>query len=616
MILGTAGHIDHGKTTLVHALTGVDTDRLPEEKRRGITIELGFAPLDLGDGRTLSVVDVPGHEAFVRTMLAGATGIDLALLVVAADEGVMPQTREHVAILSLLGIRAGVVALTRADLVDDPDWMALVEEDVRALVAGTPLEGAPVVPVSARTGAGVDAVRAAIAHVAAGVPARDSADLFRLPVDRAFTVKGTGTVVTGTVWSGSVARDAALRVYPGGHAVRVRGVQAHGSAVASVGAGTRAALALGGVELEQVGRGATVVGGEGWRESRLLRVEVALLDDAAVVPGPRTRVRFHLGTADVGARLVAAGGPPAPGERRAARVVLEQPVVARAGDRFVLRAASPAVTIGGGVVLDPAPTARRVRPLDPGLARTPTGRLALLVREAGAHGLPMAGLPVRLGARPGDVPALVGALEEVVRVGELLVAEPALADVGMRVERLVEEAHAASPLEPGTSLQGVRARAGAPAEVADAAIARLVGTGRLDLAGGVVRRAGWLPRLSEGQRALRERLADRLAAAGAEPPSVGELSAELGAEVPALLRMLEREGAVVAVESDRYWAREALASLVATLRLAPAGVVHSPAELRERLGLSRKFLIPFLEYCDRAGVTERLAEGRRIRPAP
>ena len=283
MILGTAGHIDHGKTTLVCALTGVDTDRLPEEKRRGITIELGFAPLVLDGVGTLGVVDVPGHEAFVRTMVAGATGIDLALLVVAADEGVMPQTREHLAILTLLGVRGGVVAVTKRDLVDD-DWLALVEDDLRAALEGTALAAAPIVPVSATTGDGLDALRAALADAARGIPARAAGDLFRLPIDRAFTVKGTGTVVTGTVWSGALGRDATVRLFPADLAVRVRGLHAHGRAVEQVRAGDRAALALAGVDLDQVGRGAVLVQGTAWRASRVLRADVALLADA-----PRAR---------------------------------------------------------------------------------------------------------------------------------------------------------------------------------------------------------------------------------------------------------------------------------------------------------------------------------------
>ncbi|HEX9484698.1 MAG TPA: selenocysteine-specific translation elongation factor, partial [Gemmatimonadaceae bacterium] len=269
MILGTAGHIDHGKTTLVRALTGVDTDRLPEEKRRGITIDLGFAPLTLDGVGQVGVVDVPGHEAFVRTMVAGATGIDFALLVVAGDAGVMPQTREHVAILSLLGVRAGVVAITKSDLADD-EWLSLVEEDVDALLASTPLAGAEIVRVSGVTGAGMDALRAALANAATRIAQRPAGDLFRLPVDRAFTVKGTGTVVTGTVWSGTLTRDGSVRLLPSGRVVRVRGLQAHGRAVDEVRAGERAAIALSGVDVADVHRGAVLVQGDAWRASRVL----------------------------------------------------------------------------------------------------------------------------------------------------------------------------------------------------------------------------------------------------------------------------------------------------------------------------------------------------------
>ncbi|NUO38630.1 MAG: selenocysteine-specific translation elongation factor, partial [Gemmatimonadaceae bacterium] len=312
MILGTAGHIDHGKTTLVRALTGVDTDRLPEEKRRGITIDLGFAPLTLDGVGTVGVVDVPGHEAFVRTMVAGATGIDLALLVVAADEGVMPQTREHLAILSLLGVQGGVVALTKRDLVDD-EWLALVQDDLRATLRPTPLAGAAIVPVSATTGAGLDALRAALTDAAGSIPRRATDDLFRLPVDRAFTVRGTGTVVTGTVWSGALARDATVRLLPADRTVRVRGLQAHGRSVDEVSAGDRAAIALAGVEVDDVGRGAILVQGAAWRASRVLRADVALLPDAPRPLGPRSRVRFHLGTSDLSARLVVPGGTLMPG---------------------------------------------------------------------------------------------------------------------------------------------------------------------------------------------------------------------------------------------------------------------------------------------------------------
>nr|MBA3672308.1 selenocysteine-specific translation elongation factor [Gemmatimonadaceae bacterium] len=303
MILGTAGHIDHGKTALVRALTGVDTDRLPEERRRGITIDLGFAPLTLDDGRVLGVVDVPGHESFVRTMVAGSTGIDLALLVVAADEGFMPQTREHLAILSLLGVCRGVVALTKSELVE-PDWLAMVADDVRTQLGGTSLADAPVVAVSSMTGTGLAELRGLLTVAASALPERSDNDLFRMPVDRAFSVKGTGTVVTGTVWSGALTNDASVLLFPGGERLRVRGLEEHGHPTARVGPGARAAIALANVDAGALGRGAVIVQGDGWRETRVLRADLTLLPGSEGALGARARVRLHLGTTEVGARLV------------------------------------------------------------------------------------------------------------------------------------------------------------------------------------------------------------------------------------------------------------------------------------------------------------------------
>ena len=611
MILGTAGHIDHGKTALVRALTGVDTDRLPEEKKRGITIELGFAPLDLGEGGVVGVVDVPGHEAFVRTMLAGATGIDLALLVVAADEGAMPQTREHLAILGLLGIRGGVVALTKRDLVDD-DWLALVTDDLGALLDGSALADAPIVPVSAHTGQGIAELRAALAAAARAQPARDAADLFRMPVDRAFTVRGTGTVVTGTVWSGTVARDSVLRVFPGGRTVRVRGVQQHGAAVDRAQPGSRAAIALAGVEVGDVPRGAVLVAEPCWAPSDRLRATVSLLGDASPLR-PRTRVRFHLGTADVGARVVAAGGGVAPGGRTGARIVLDEPVVARAGDRFVLRLASPAVTIGGGIVEDPLPPHRRVRPWAPAPADA-AGRLALLLDEAAGPGIEEASLPVRLGLPPSEVRALLARLApSIERIAGRLHAAGTLQRLAARLAELADEHHRAAPLEAGAPLATVKARLGVQADIADAAVAWGAARGLIEAEAGSIRRAGWTPTPSEDQRRRLVELRGALEEAGAEPPSAGELAARFGGEVGALLRLLEREGFAVAVEPERYFARTAVGGLTERLRGGTErGREYSPAELRDLLGISRKYLIPFLEYCDRTGVTARRSAGRVV----
>ena len=608
MILGTAGHIDHGKTALVRALTGVDTDRLPEEKRRGITIELGFAPLVLDGIGTVGVVDVPGHEAFVRTMLAGATGVDLALLVIAADEGVMPQTREHLAILELLGVRAGVVALTKADLVDD-EWLALVTSDVAALLARSRLAGAGVVPVSALTGAGLEELRRALARAAAAVPARDATDLFRLPVDRAFTLKGAGTVVTGTVWSGSLPRDAALTLLPAGRAVRVRSLQSHGRPADRVGPGQRVAVGLAGVDLHDVGRGTVLVTGEGWRATTTIRADVSLLDDAPQTLGVRTAVRFHLGTADVGARIVAEGGALAPRVVRAARISLDAPIVARAGDRFVLRAGSPVATVGGGLVVDPY-AARRARRWPVG--RGPVDRVELALAEAGVEGLSIESLPVRAGVAPAAVEALLASLKEPpVREGGRAYAYRTVQELGDRIVAGIDEFQRTHPLEPGMPLQLLRSRHGAPADLVDRVLRERAAAGELEVAGSVARSAGWAPSLGGGDAGRVDQILGELKRGWHEPPAAGELVARVGARAPELLRFLERRGEVVQIADGRFYLRAAVDELLDTLRgRMEAGKAYAPAELRDILGSSRKYLIPFLEYCDRIGVTRREGSGR------
>lgn len=610
MILGTAGHIDHGKTTLVRALTGVDTDRLPEEKKRGITIELGFAPLHLDGVGTIGIVDVPGHEAFVRTMLAGATGIDLALVVIAADEGLMPQTREHLAILGLLGVTAGVIALTKCDLADS-DWMQMVEDDARAALGGGPLASAAIVRCSATTGSGIDELRLALGVAARSVPARAMDDLFRMPVDRAFTVKGTGTVVTGTVWSGALTAEQQVAVRPGGVVARVRGIESHGASLGAATSGMRAAVALAGVDRDAVPpRGAMlVVEDDPWAESTLLRADVALLDNAPTL-GPRTRVRLHIGTAEVGARVVRVGGPIAPGARVPARLSLDAPVVARAGDRFVLRAAPPTGTIGGGVVTDPAPTGRRVRPWA-ALAASPGQRLMWMVAESGGKGLLAGVLPVRLGIKPGDAAALITKTREVVRVGDRLFGRELADAVKTRIRSTVAAFHRSSPLADGAPVEAVRVGAGVSPSLAEYALNELLKAEKLVVRGGAVAQPGWAPGGSDADRDRVAKLLAVLRAAGGSPPSLDELSSQFGPGTLPALKLLARSGDVVAVAVDRYFAAEPLAQLIATVRAHLAGGVEATAsELREKTGLTRKYLIPFLEYCDRVGVTVRRGDFR------
>ena len=608
MIIGTAGHIDHGKTSLVRALTGVDTDRLPEEKRRGITIELGFAPLVLDGLGTVGIVDVPGHEAFVRTMVAGASGIDIALLVIAGDEGVMPQTREHLSILSILGTRGGVVALTKCDLVD-ADWLSLVTADVADAVRDTPLAGARVVQTSATTGAGLDTLREALGAAIRAIPARDASDVFRMPIDRAFSVRGTGTVVTGTVWEGTAKAGDTLVVQPSAQPVRVRGVQAHGADVPQALPGSRAAIAITGVDTAAVSRGGWLCGDAGWPLTTLLRAEVSLLGDAAHALGPREWVRLHLGTADVGARVVAAGGAFQPGDHRPARIVLQEPVLARAGDRFVLRRASPPATIGGGLVVDPLPPRRRA-PAWQRLDR-PGETLGRILREAGGVGVERALLGARTGLAPSLLHEMLGRADLAVPIASRVYHPGVVEAARDAIEAMVKEGHRVDPLGDGQSVAVLPDLLPFAVGLVERAVADLAEAGRVERRGAVITTPGWQPVVSDRDADHRSALLAAIRAAGAEPPDVASLTDLYHRDPVPILRILERERLVVAVEPGRFYAVEEVERLVTRLCDGMTeGREYSPSELREVLGLSRKYLIPFLEYCDRKRITERRATGR------
>ncbi len=612
MILGTAGHIDHGKTALVKALTGIDTDRLPEEKRRGITIELGFAPLELEGVGTVGVVDVPGHEAFVRTMLAGTSGIDLAMLVVAADEGVMPQTREHLAILSLLGVCRGVVAITKSDLVDS-DWIDLVAEDVRKLLRGTPLADVPIVACSAASGAGLEALRAALVTAAEQLPIRSPIDFARLPIDRVFTVKGTGTVVTGTLWSGSFAAGDEVRIVPSGngsHTARIRSIESHATAVNQAVPGNRTAIALGGIDRSDIPGGSTLVRvGDRWFESRVLRADVTLVHDAKPL-GTRTRVRFHMGTTEIGARIVAAGGKVETGTPIAARIVLDAPIVARSGDRFVIRAATPTATIGGGVITDAHPPALRAKAWPVPSADMPT-RLGWIVSESGPSGVPLADMPIRLGIAPDGVAGFVARNKSVVIAG-VRAFDSRLKDLlSARLLAAIASHHAANPTEAGLPLDRARQLFGQRSELFDQVIEELVAKGKFVAHANILARTEFSAAVNEGDADRLEQLAVRLENAGTRPESVDELAMIFGPDTLRLLRVLEKKKKVVAVAGDRFFSPEAVRELLQALKeRVPAGTPMSASQLRVILGVTRKYLIPFLEYCDRQRISHRTGDLR------
>ncbi len=621
LIVGTAGHVDHGKTTLVRALTGVDTDRWEEEKERGLSIDLGFARVELEDGVTAGLVDVPGHEDFLKNMMAGATGTDLLLLAVAADEGPMPQTREHLDIATLLGVRRGVVALTKVDRVGE-EWLELAREAVTEALRATPgVDGGtwPVVPVSAPEGRGVEAVRSALAREARRVEGRPSDDVFRLPVDRSFTLRGAGTVVTGTVWSGRVARDDTLRVLPGEREARVRSVEVHGREREVARAGNRCGLALVGVSVQEVARGTALVDDPHWEPCRSLGVRLRLLPHADRMVEEGQRVRVYLGTAEVMARVKLPGREAlAPGETGWAVLRLEGELLARVGDRFVLRFYSPVRTLGGGRVAEldpPDPDGPRLRDWGRLLDGSARDAVGAVVAMSGRDGVDPDRLPILAGRRRDELPR-DGPPDGAVSAGRRWFAEDVLRSLEADAVEALEELHRQDPRAPAASLQSVRsALGGAHPALVDRALDGLVEEGAVEVRGGEVRLPDHRPTLTDQDREARDRLLEIIGQGGAEPPWVEELAGEVGGDVDLLhdlLDLLHREGRLARISPDLYVTPEVEEELRASAaRLVEASGPVPAGEFRDVLGdLSRDYLIAYLEHFDREGVTRRTDDGR------
>ncbi len=634
VVVGTAGHIDHGKSSLVHALTGIDPDRLKEEKARGITIELGFAHTTIGATR-VAFVDVPGHERFVRTMLAGVGGIDCVLLIVAADESVMPQTREHFDICKLLRIPRGIVVITKSDLAD-AETRALVAQDVGELVKGSFLEHADVIEVSSTTGDGLDALRGAIAAQAARVTNRPVDGVTRLPIDRAFSMKGFGTVVTGTLVSGRIAPDDELAVLPQGRKVKVRGIQVHGRAATAAVAGQRTAINLGGVDVSDVSRGETLAGPGGLSVTRRVDAAIDLLPAAKPLKHG-ARVRVHHGTSEVLGRVSIAGaseGEIAPGASALVRLRLETPAVLTRLDRFIIRAYSPPMTIGGGIVLDPAPTRAGIRSNE---GRSSLERLAVdgaagprdeidaivaMIGAAGLAGIEQRALVSRAGVAPAEVAALVKVLEGrgVAVAGDRLLAKADLAKAGEAILAAVAAFHKAQPMSEGLPREEAREKIFRRADAAvfdrvlDDLKARraLAGTDRLALTTHRVTVAGADDR-------LRTAILDAYRLGGLKPPDAAAVEAAAHAPkaiVDKLTTLLLREKVLVRLDTVVFHA-EALqqlkADVVALKDSAPGGrATVDVAAFKERYGVSRKFAIPLLEYLDRERVTRRTGDIRLV----
>ena len=615
IVAGTAGHIDHGKTALVHALTGTDTDRLKEEKERGISIDLGFAHLDLAEDMRLAFIDVPGHEKFIKNMLAGAGGIDLVLLVIAADESIKPQTREHFDICRLLNLKRGLVVITKSDLVDF-EIAELVRLEAEDFVRGSFLEDAPIIPVSSATGAGLPRLREELLCVARSIPGKDASQHFRLPIDRAFSMRGFGTVVTGTLAAGVVRIEQEIELHPGGRRVRVRGIQVHGSGVDRAAAGQRTALNLSGIDTAELRRG--MVLSEAGRFSTTRQIDAAfdLLPSARPLKH-RAPVHFHAGTSEVEAetRLLGTIQALQPGRRAYVRFLLREPLLLLPGDRFIARMFSPVVTIGGGIVLDIAAPRRapvsRLETLERG---TLPEKISLLARESG-HGIDIAALIARTGLREDEIQKAASA------AGLMILNEPRswLIDPVWFQQRadalhqMLKDFHREKPLLLGMSKEELRMRLipNAPEFILDALLAR---SKTAVAQGDLVRLASHRVALKSDEETATSKIEEAFRKAGFAVPSTAEALAKCGVEparAKSLLQLMLRDRRLVRITEDLVFhpsAIEKLRELLAARKGARFGV----AEFKDWTGISRKYAIPLLEFLDREHVTRREGDARLV----
>ncbi len=629
LILGTAGHIDHGKTSLVKALTGVDTDRLKEERERGITVDLGFAEYQPNEEVVFGVVDVPGHEGFIRNMVAGATGMDLVLLVVAADEGVMPQTREHLAIIRLLGVPRLVVAVAKADLVES-EWLELVREEVQELLGDTPYAGAPIQPVSSLTGDGMRELGQILTDVGSEAEEKGRADSPRLPIDRVFTIKGAGTVVTGTLWSGELTEGAKVRILPGDLEARVRSIQVHGSEVKTARAGARAAVGLTGrgVGHRDIRRGQVVVEGPGWAASWMLTCRLSLLPNTGWDLEQNQRVKVHLGTAETLARVAVLGQDRLQGgEEGWVQLRLEEPMLARARDHLVIRSYSPVTTIGGGQVAEVSPPKRRrlrseeEKLLESRLGESAEAVLAALLETCGWEGASYHRLPHRTGLSPA---LLRQAAEKLQEEGALVIVEGDLFSRNtwnegrVRILSMLQDYHLRKPLKPGAPLEEVRQviPGSHGPKIAEALLQDLSSQNEvLVLRAGQVALRNFEPALSRAQQGVRKRLGERLSQAGLTPPDLKELEAAHGEEpeLEGILRLMEADGEILNIDGGFFFERRAVEEAGKAVVEALGGKTDlGPADFKDVLPVSRRHLLPILRYFDLTGVTTRKGDGREV----
>ncbi len=631
IILGTAGHIDHGKTALIKALTGINTDRLKEEKRRGITIELGFAFLDLPGGQRLGIVDVPGHEKFVKNMVAGATGIDIVAMVIAADEGVMPQTKEHMEICSLLDIRHGLVVLTKTDLVDE-EWMELVVEDIRDFVRGTFLEGAPIVPVSSVTGAGIPEFVKILDELSAKLPGRPASSLFRLPVDRVFTMKGFGTVITGTLISGQVQVGDMVMLYPSGIASKVRGLQVHNQSVTKAEAGMRTAINFQGLEKAAVNRGDVLSNPGALEPSYMIDVSLNYLKSNKKPLKNRTMARFHTGTSEVlGIVVLIDREELPPGETALAQIRLDSPVTVIKDDHFVIRSYSPVRTIAGGNILNPIPQKHKrfksdvIEGLKGLMTHEPEEVISYHVQESGYRGVAYAALKIMTSLHEKKLQQILQNLlsKRLIiladRESQTYIHQKSFDTFKSETSQYLSSFHNANPLKTGMSKEELKSKFPSvlSPRLFNLMLNQMIKDDMVVSEDNSVRLASHKVSLGVDQADIRDKVLNAYRENGLTPPYFKELKQTFGIEeslAKDVIALLMGQGLIVKAKEDLYFFSDAVKDLQQKLVefLKIHGEISTP-QFKEMTGVSRKYLIPLIEYFDAQNVTIRIGDIRKLR---
>jgi selenocysteine-specific elongation factor len=631
IILGTAGHIDHGKTSLIKAVTGTNTDRLKEEQLRGITIELGFASLDLPSGRHLGIVDVPGHEKFVKNMVAGATGIDMVAMVIAADEGVMPQTREHMEICSLLGVEHGLVALTKIDMID-AEWLELVEEDIREFVGGTFLEDKAIVPVSSASGEGIDAFVSALDDLSGRIPERPSSNLFRLPVDRVFTMKGFGTVITGSLMSGKVKIGDSVMIYPSGIPSKVRGIQVHGESVEEAHSGMRTAINFQGLEKASIERGQVLSTANALLPSYMVDVSLHYLESNKKKIKNRSRVRFHTGTSEImGNLILLAEEDLRPGEDTVAQIRLDEPVVVVRDDRFVLRSYSPVRTIGGGQVLNPVPEKHKrfrqeiIKGLQGLITHDPEGIIAHHVLAAGVRGVSFSALMIMTNLSERLLEKyLQGMLSRkdvnlIDKEQRLFVHQTSFEGLQKSMSTHLQAYHDKNPLKEGMPKEELKSKLPTTVgtRVFTMALNQMTADKTVVQEGDSVKLTAHKVSLGEDQAGMKKKIAGIYLENGLQPPYFKEVVSTFdfdSSHAKDVLMLLVAEGVLIKAKEDLYFHTEPMRGLKETLitYLQMHGEITTP-QFKEMTQASRKYVIPLLEYFDANHVTLRVGDSRKLR---